>query len=274
MNSLFRFKLLRRWKLHRRGHSSTTACDTPKGDKANSDTPNASVNDTPKEDKTKSDAPNTSLSDTLKGDETNIDAPKTSSSDMLKGDKAKIDALRMSTSEMLKRYQLWPETPPTVPCGESVCWEGCDYFGLSIYSPSEDERSQVDESLSIKGVVIPLEEFKTLEARLYAAQLNQTKIKVLEAELRQAKIKVLEAELEQAKEDDSLRTLSREFYYIEREAEMLRESQEKTGNTLATRVVSDGRLTSDTGIDRTETDYCSSGTELTSPCSSCGRPWV
>lgn len=264
MDSLFRFRLLRRWKLHRRSHSSTTACDTPKGVKTNGDTPITSVNDTPEEDKTKSDAPNTSLSDMLEGDKTKADAPKTSISDMPKGDQTKNDAPKTSTSDAPKRHQLWPETPSTVPCGQSVCWEGCDYFGFSIYSPSEDERSQVDENPSIKGVVIPLEEFKTLEARLYAAQLNQTKIKVLEAELKQAK------------EDLSLNTPSREFYFAEWEfaADMLRELQEKTGNTLATRVVSDERLTSDTGIDRTETDYCSSGSELTSPCSSCGRPCV
>lgn len=255
---IFRFNVPRRWKLHRRGHSSITACDSPKGDKTNGDRPNASVNDTLKEDETKSEAPNTSLSDTLKGDETNADAPKT------------------STSDIPKWHPLWPGTASTLPCGESVCWEGCDYFGFPISSPGEDGKSEVNGNPSIKGVVIPLDEFETLEARLYAAQLNQTKVKVLEAELKQAKIKVLEAELKQAKKELNLMTLSREFYNVEREvvAEVLRETQEETGNTLATRVVSHGRLTSDTRIGRIEIGPCSFDSEPTPPCSSCGRPWV
>lgn len=45
MDCFFRFKIPRRWRLHRRGHSATTAHDTPK-----SDTPPTSVIETPKSD--------------------------------------------------------------------------------------------------------------------------------------------------------------------------------------------------------------------------------
>lgn len=56
MDQFSRLKIPRRWGLHRRGHSSTTAHDTPK-------------NDTMKSDKTKSDTPPRSVIETPKSQE-------------------------------------------------------------------------------------------------------------------------------------------------------------------------------------------------------------
>lgn len=50
MSHLFGFKLPRRWKLHRRSHSRTTAHDTPRGDTTKSDTSAKIDNATPKSD--------------------------------------------------------------------------------------------------------------------------------------------------------------------------------------------------------------------------------
>ncbi|KAG6358795.1 hypothetical protein INS49_012314 [Diaporthe citri] len=153
MERLSRFKIPRRWRLHRRGHSSTTAHDTPKTDTTKTGTPPTSVIETPKS-----------------------------------------------------------EEPPTKTQSDIQSKKGSpqeDYFFVPSIDSCEEEQ-EPNAKLATGGITLPLEECKSLQIRLFNAQLNQTKIMALKAELKQARWDVLMREqserfynweLEEAKEE-------------------------------------------------------------------------
>lgn len=212
MSHLFGFKLPRRWKLHRRSHSRTTAHDAPRGDTTKSDTSAKIDNATPKS-----------------------DPPPTDT---------KSEISYLSDSKI-------------------------DYFGLPFLDIS-GEKMKPKAKPATKDLTMPLEELRSLESRLFRAQLNQTTIKLLEKKLRRAECDVTMREL-------TIRVYRQE---LEEARAMLDELRSNTGNNLTTRNVSHERLmnspvskcqpppTPPTMTDREVSDLSNSDSAPTSSCSS------
>lgn len=207
MDRLSRFKIPRRWRLHRRGHPPTTAHDTPQDGTTKSDAPPI---------KTSSD---------------------TSSSGELESD-----------------------------------YEG-DYFGLPFFPVHEDEVEPTPKP-AIEQTTVPLELLKSLENRLFCAQLNQTTIGLLKVELKDAKFETMLCE-------HSINLYRRELQEARDELRELR-SKLETGNDLTARNVGNERLiinpasecqplpTPPTMNNRRESEPCSSDS---APKSSCSSAW-
>lgn len=135
----------------------------------------------------------------------------TTAHDTPKRDMTKSDTSPTSTSETPKS-----EEPPAKAQSNIQSKNGnsqLDYFFGPWIDPFEEEQ-RAHARLATKGITLPLDEYKALQIRLADAQLKQTKIEVLQKELKEAK-------------------------------EELHELR-KRGNTLATTIIGDQGLISDT----------------------------